>query len=267
METLSIPTAAPVAVKPWIRRFVRIGYAAKGVIYILIGVLALRLALGEGGRLTDQNGVLLSLIRQPFGSVLLMLIGLGLLAYAGWEIVGAALDGRRSRGWGDRALSIIKGATYGAIGVQAVRLVLGGYRTANNPDDYARAAMRLPLGEILLALIGAGIALYGALQMWKAWNSEFDDDLDQHRLRREGGAWVLNIGRAGIGARGLILVLVGMAFVDAALDRQPSAAKGTPEALAAVFSQPYGPALLAAVAAGLTCFGVFQLLHARYARV
>ena len=145
MATLSVPTMAPAAVRPWIRRFVRIGYAAKGVIYILIGVLALRLALGEGGRLTDQNGVLLSIVRQPFGILLLTVIGLGLLVYAGWEIVGAAIDGNeRRRGWADCALSIIKGVTYGAIGVQAVRLVLGQPRTSSDADDYARAAMRLP---------------------------------------------------------------------------------------------------------------------------
>ena len=268
MATLYVPTTAPAAVRPWIRRFVRIGYAAKGVIYILIGVLALQLALGEGGRLTDQNGVLLSIVRQPFGILLLTVIGLGLLVYAGWEIVGAVIDGnKRRRGWADCALSIIKGVTYGAIGVQAVRLVLGQPRTSSDADDYARAAMRLPLGELLLALIGIGIALYGARQIRHAWTSKFDDDLDEHRLRREGGEWVLAIGRAGIGARGLILVVMGAAFVTAAFDRQPSAAKGIPEAMATLFSQPYGPALLAAVAAGVTCFGVFQLLHARYARV
>lgn len=268
MATLSMPAAAPRAVEPWIRRFVRIGYAAKGVIYILIGVLALRLALGEGGRLTDQSGVLLSIIQQPFGSALLTLIGLGLLAYAGWEIVGAIVDGRYGRrGVGDCALSIIKGATYGAFGLQAARLVLGEPSAASGADDYARAAMRLPLGEFLLAVIGGGVAVYGVLQMWKAWNAEFDDDLDANRLRREGGKWVLDIGRLGIGARGLIMLLMGSAFINAALDQQPSAAKGISEAMATVFTQPYGPALLAAVAAGVTCFGIFQLLHARYARV
>jgi len=268
MATLSVGSAAPAAVRPWIRRFVRIGYAAKGVIYILIGVLALRLAFGEGGRLTDQNGALLSMIRQPFGSALLTIIGLGLLAYASWEIVGAVLDRRSGRrGWGDCALSIIKGVTYGAIGVQAARLVMGEPHGSTGADDYARATMRLPFGEVLLALIGGGVAVYGALQMWKAWKSEFDEDLDEHRLRREGGSWVLDIGRIGTGARGLILMLMGTAFIDAAFDGQPSDAKGIPEALATVFSQPYGPALLAMVAAGVTCFGIFQLLHARYARV
>jgi hypothetical protein len=120
---------------------------------------------------------------------------------------------------------------------------------------------------VVLGLVGAGIAVYGVVQIVHAWKSEFDDDLDQHRLRREGGNWVLNIGRAGIGSRGIILLLIGIGCVRAAFVQQPAAAKGIPEALATLFSQQYGTVLLAAVAAGVICYGVFQLLHARYARV
>jgi hypothetical protein len=116
-------------------------------------------------------------------------------------------------------------------------------------------------------LVGAGVAAYGVKQIVMAWKSEFDDDLNQHQLRSEGGAWVLNIGRAGIGARGVILVLVGVALARAGFDERPSEAGGMTEAMWTLFSQPSGQWLLAAVAAGLICFGVFQVLHARYARV
>jgi hypothetical protein len=266
MATLAVHSVAAAPIKPWVRRFVRIGYAAKGVIYFLIGILALRLAFGEGGRLTDQNGILHTIVRQPFGTILLSTIGVGLLAYSAWEIVRALLD-RSSRGWADRALSIIKAFVYGAIGFHGIRLLFGDSARANNPDDLARTAMRLPLGEIVLALIGAGVAVYGVVQIMHAWKAEFDDDLDEYRVRRDGSHWVLTVGRAGIGSRGVILVLMGAAFVRAALSGQPAAAKGIPEALATVFAQQYGSLLLAAVAAGVMCYGIFQLLHARYARV
>lgn len=266
MATIALPSIAPAPVRPWIRRFVRVGYAAKGVIYLLIGILAWRLAFGDGGRLTDQNGVLSSLAHQPFGVLLLSAIGLGLFAYAGWEVVRALLD-RSGRSWFDRLLSVIKALVYGGIGVQAMRLVLGASGRPSDPDDVARTAMRLPLGEIMLATIGAGVAVYGVIQIVRAWRSQFDDDLDQQRLRSDGAGWVLTIGRAGTGARGVILALMGIAFVRAALDHQPAAAKGIPDAMATLFSQRYGSVLLAAVAAGFMCYGVFQLLHARYARL
>jgi hypothetical protein len=258
-------------VQPWVRRFVRLGYAAKGIIYLLIGTLALQVALGAGGRLTDSSGVLKTLLRQPFGTLLIALIGAGILAYAGWEITRAVLAPgsrrRGARGWIDRSLSIIKGGAYGTIGVEAVRLVLGNRQASQNADDYARDAMHFPLGNVFLVLVGVGIAVYGLRQFWLACTSQFDDDLNQGQLIREGGAWVLNVGRVGIGARGVILTLVGTALLRAGLDRSPSKAAGMTEAMWTLFSQPFGQWLLALVAAGLACFGFFQLLHARYARL
>jgi hypothetical protein len=271
MATISAPIRTATELRPWVIRFVRVGYAAKGVIYLLIGTLALRLALGDGGRVTDSSGVLKTVVQQPFGIALLGLIAAGILAYAGWEIMQAILDtkrkGSRARGVMDRGLSIIKGVVYGTIGIEALRIVLGTRAGSQNADDYARTAMQFPLGGILIVLVGAGIAIYGISQISMAWKSQFDDDLDRQQLRREGGAWVLTVGRAGIGARGVILVLVGTALARAGFDQRPSEAAGMTDALWTLFAQPYGKWLLAAVAAGLMCFGFFQLLHARYARL
>jgi hypothetical protein len=199
------------------------------------------------------------------------LIAVGILAYAGWEITQAITNAKRkrsdARGWMSRSLSIIKGVVYGTVGIEAMRIVLGMRGGSRNADDYARTAMQFPLGGILLALVGIGVAVYGLKQIAMAWQSQFDEDLNQHQLRREGGAWVLDVGRAGIGARGVILVLVGVALTRAGFDNRPSEAGGMTEALWTLVAQPYGQWLLAAVAAGLVCFGAFQLLHARYARI
>jgi hypothetical protein len=256
---------------PWVARMVRLGYAAKGIIYLLIGILAVRLVLGDGGRVTDASGVLRTLLQQPFGLLLLASLAVGILAYAGWQIAEGLWDTRRrgsnARGWMNRSLTIIKGVVYGAIGWEAIQIVLGiGGRSAD-ADDYARQAMRVPFGNLFFGLIGIGVAIYGVTQIRMAWQARFDDDLDQNRLRREGAGWILPIGRAGIGARGVILVLTGLALARAGFDRSPSKAGGVADSLWTLFSQPFGSWLLAAVAAGLACFGLFQLLHARYARL
>jgi hypothetical protein len=267
--TSQAPTAAEL--RPWVHRFVRLGYLAKGIIYLLIGSLAFRLALGNGGRLTDSSGALKTIVQQPFGLTLLTILAVGILAYAAWEVTQAIADtrhkGSNTSGLMDRGLAIIKGVVYGAIGVEAMRMVLGARGASRNADDYARTAMQFPLGGIFLALVGVGVAIYGLKQISMAWKSQFDDDLNQQQLRSEGGAWVLSVGRAGIGARGVILLLVGVAIARAGFVERPSEAGGMTEAMWTVFAQPFGQWLLAAVAAGLICFGVFQVLHARYARL
>jgi hypothetical protein len=271
MATLTANAPTTADIKPWVFRLVRIGYAAKGLIYLLIGTLALRLALGDGGRLTDSSGALQTIVQQPFGMWMIGAIAIGVLAYAGWEITQAIADtkhkGSGAGGLMDRGLSIIKGVVYGTIGVEALRMVIGARGSSRNADDYARQAMEFPMGGMLLILIGAGIAIYGINQLSMAWKSRFDSDLNQQQLRSEGAGWVLTVGRWGIGARGVILVLVGIALARAGFAERPSEAQGMTEAMWTLFSQPYGQWLLAAVAAGLTCFGVFQLLHARYARL
>jgi len=270
-NVLANAPALPPDVRPWVKRLVRVGYAAKGVIYLLIGVLALQLALGEGGRVTDASGVLRAIVEQPFGPGMLLLIGIGILAYAGWEIAQAIFDTRRqgsgAKGWINRSLTVIKAVVYGAIGFEAMRLVLGDTQRSQGADDYARTTMSFPLGGIFLGLIGIGISVYGVRQIWQAWQFKFDDDLDQNQLRREGGGWLLSLGRWGIGARGVTLTIMGYALARAGFDRRPSKAGGMSDSLWTLFSQPYGRWLLAAVAAGLICFGVFQLLHTRYAKL
>jgi hypothetical protein len=261
----------PAEVRPWIKRLVRVGYAAKGVIYLLIGVLALQLALGEGGRVTNASGILRAIVEQPLGHALLLMVGVGILAYAGWEIAQAIFDTRRqgsdTKGWIGRLLGIIKAVVYGTIGWEALRMVLGNNQRSQGADDYARTTMSFPLGGIFLGLVGIGVGVYGVMQIRQAWQFKFDDELDQNQLRREGGGWVLSVGRWGIGARGIILAIMGYAIARAGFDRRPSEAGGIAESLWTLLSQPYGHWLLAAVAAGLICFGFFQLLHARYARL
>jgi hypothetical protein len=270
-NVLANAPSLPPDVRPWVKRLVRVGYAAKGVIYLLIGVLALQLAIGEGGRVTNASGVLRAIVEQPFGRALLLVLGVGILAYAGWEIAQAIFDTRRqgssARGWINRSLTMIKAVVYGTIGWEAMQMVAGNTRGSQDADDYARTTMSFPLGGIFLGLVGIGISAYGARQIWQAWKFTFDGDLDQNQLRREGASWVLSVGRWGIGARGIILTLMGVAVMRAGFDRRPSEAGGMSDSLWTLLSQPYGHWLLAAVAAGLVCFGIFQLLHARYARL
>jgi hypothetical protein len=250
-------------------RLVRLGYFAKGVIYTLIGVLAMRVAFGmSGGRLTDPSGVLLQIVRQPFGFALLVTLGIGIVAYAAYYVVEAIADLRHKgsswRGWGDRSLTLIKAAVYGALGIQALSLAFLGERPDGNPEAQARTALQFPLGSMLLVLIGLGVAIYGVSQLKLAWDGRFEEDIDASWVRRE-ARWVLPLGRVGTGSRAVILVLMGIALFRAGIRERPSDADGYREILVTIFS--INPWLLAAMGAGLLCFGLYQLCHARYAKL
>lgn len=257
------------ALHPWVSRVVRLGYAAKGLIYSLMGVLAIRVAFGmRGGRLTDPGGVLLQLLRQPFGVILLTVIGIGIIGYTAYHLVEAIADLRRKGsgwlGWLNRSLTIIKSVCYGVIGVQAFALVLFGGRPRSDPEDQARVVMRFPLGSVLLILIGVGIAIYGVTQLKMAWEGGVDEDIDVARVQRE-ARWILPFGRAGAAARGVIMILMGWALASSGLREQPSDADGYREVLWTIAA--INPWLLAAIGTGLLCFGLYQFCHARYAKL
>lgn len=257
------------AVKPWVARLVKVGYFAKGLIYSFIGVLALRVALGmRGGQLTDPSGVLIRLLQQRFGLVMLAIIGVGIVAYAAYYVFEAIADlrgkGGSARGWLDRSLTIIKAVVYGAVGVQALSLVFLNQRPDGNPEDKARLLMRMPLGDILLMLIGVGVFIYGITQLRMVWRGGVDEDIDVARVRRE-ASWLLAFGRFGTGARSIILLLVGATLAISGFRHRPSDADGYSEAMSTIAS--YNPWLLAAMGAGLLCFGIYQLCHARYAKI
>lgn len=257
------------AVRPWVARVVRLGYLAKGVIYSLIGVLALRLALGwSGGRLTDPSGVLRTLLSQPFGPIMLAVIGFGIVGYSAYYIVEAAAGWRHHgggrRGWTDRGLTMIKAAVYGAIGVQALLVVFFDRLPTDHTEQGAGTVMRLPLGPWLLIAIGIGVVLYGISQFRMAWRGGVDEDIDVARVRRE-ASWILPLGRFGIAARSVILVLMGATFARSGWRERASDADGYREALRTIAS--FEPWLLTAIGAGLLAFGLYQLCHARYARL
>lgn len=256
-------------VRPWVGRVVRLGYLAKGVIYSLIGVFALRAAFGlRGGRLTDPSGVLRTLLSQPFGRQMLAIIGIAIVGYAAYYIFEALADLKRRgggvHGWTDRALTIVKAAVYGVIGIQALLVVFADRQPLDRTEQGAGAVMQLPFGRVLLLAIGIGVVVYGMTELKRAWRGSVDEDINMSRVRRE-APWLLPLGRFGTAARSAILILMGATVARSGWRARASDADGYREALRTIAS--FDPWLLTAIGAGLLCFGLYQLCHARYARL
>lgn len=250
--------------------FVRLGYLAKAIVYILVGVLALKVAAGiGGGRITDPGGTLYVVLGQPFGNTMLLVLAAGLLAYAAWQIVSAIFgrDHHAREGWAHRALTIVKALVYAAVGWKAMKLALGLRSGDSGPEPLVREALQWPLGEWLIVIVGIAVGGYGIVEIKDAIRGHLEPDLDASTLRRRAGDWALHVARGGIGARGVLLVLLGVGLVRAAVAQRPSEAAGMDQSLVMLNTLPQGALLLGVAAAGVFAYGIYQFLHARYAQL
>ena len=253
----------------WYERLARLGFAAKGVVYLLVGALAAAAAWGAGSA-RGSTGALQTLYDEPFGRVLLGLVALGLVGYVLWRLVSAFAN-PDDDGAGRRAFHFVTGVTHAVLAVAAARMALtgsGGSSGGNGSAAHWTAqVMAQPLGVFAVGLAGSGLALYGLHQIYRGFTADVDDRLALHRLRPSAVAWVVRLGRAGLIARGIVFALMGAFLIVAALQSDPSEARDLGGALRTLEGQTYGPWLLGAVAAGLFAYGVFQLIRAKYRRL
>lgn len=251
---------------PSVERLARMGYAAHGIVYVLIGIIAAQAALGKRG-VTDQRGVFVEILQRPGGKVMLGALGLGLLAYALWRFVEAALDPERD-GAGKRAMYALSGVIHVGLGLTAARLALGSPGGGGSGSDaWTARAMGVPGGRWLVGLVALGIAAFGIQQIVKAYRSELDRRLDLSRLSPPARTWAVRGARAGLAARGVVFGMVGFFLLQAGLHRNPGESRDLSGALSALHGAAYGPWILGLVALGLIGYGVAELLKARYRRI
>jgi len=250
----------------------RMGYAARAVVYAVVGALALMLALGRGGRTTDTKGAVAVVAEQPFGSVLLGVLGLGLLAFAAWRFVQALKDverkGRSAKGLVSRGALAVSGLIHASLGLYAFRLLQG--RGGSGGDQTRSLTARLmsqPFGRVLVAAVGGVVLVFAFQQLKRAWTGRMLDKLTLTGIAARQRTWVERVSRAGVAARAVVFLVMGVFFLLAALHSNPGEARGLGGALATLAAQPFGPVLLGVVAAGVVAYAVYQLLEARYRRI
>ena len=257
---------------PWIQKLARAGFAAKGVIYGLIGLFALKTAVGAGGQLGGTKDTVQAVGQGPFGKVLLVLIGAGLLCYALWRIVEAATDARNvgssGKGLAKRIGYAGSGVVNGAVGVLALQMASGSRGSGGGGEQtYVSGLMAQPFGQVLVALVGIGALAFAVHQIKEGWKREFERKLETSRMSASTHTWATRAGMIGLIARGVIFGIVGVFLIKAALEHQPGEAVGIGGALHTVAAQPLGMILLLLVALGLMGYGVFQLVMAKYGRL
>jgi fumarate reductase subunit D len=248
----------------------RAGFVARGLIYGIIGILAIKLALGAGGKTTNQQGALKTIARQPFGKVLLILVAIGLAGYALWRLLHALLGHgpENSDTTFERVAAFGSGIVYAGLCVIAVEILLGsGGGSSGNSQKTAAGVFGWPAGTWLVGIAGAVLIGVGLYQGYRGITKDFLKDSKTEEMSPGIRKWVEWIGTFGHLARMVVFGLVGVFLIKAAIDYNPNKAEGLDGALAKLAHASYGPFLLGIVAAGLIAFGIYSLSDARYRRI
>jgi hypothetical protein len=247
----------------------RAGFVARALVYAIIGILALKLALGYGGKVTDQEGALHTVARQPFGKVLLTVVAIGLGGYSLWRLVRAAIGhGPEGSDSGfDRISALASGIAYGAMCALAIEILLGTGGGGGSPKKATAGVFGWPAGTWIVGLAGGvmiGVALY---QGYRGLTKKFLEDSKVEEMPARMKEWISRLGTIGHLARMVVFGLVGIFLIKAAVDYNPSKAVGLDGALAKIVNRSYGPFMLGVVAAGLIAFALYSLSDARYRRI
>lgn len=240
------PNGAPVDLAPWLRWVGHGGYVAEGIVYVLIGTLALVAAL-EPSQPNGARGAFAKLAAAPFGHAMLALLALGLAAFVLWQAVLGILDPehrRNRRTFKRRAVRVgclLNGALHAVLVAEAAWLLLGfgaGPDGGRSQAVWTARAMALPLGRWVIAASGVGIAIFGLFQLYRAVSRSKIERADQTHTKLRG--IIIVLGTVGFLARGVLFGLIGVLLIDAARRYDTADATGIAGALAALRRQEYG---------------------------
>ncbi|GAB5533906.1 MAG: DUF1206 domain-containing protein [Rubricoccaceae bacterium] len=268
----SAPASARTAARNPVETAGRVGYAVKGVLYALLGVLAVEAARG-GGSAEGQTGALRSLAGEPFGSILLGVLTVGLAAYALWRLSTAVLDpeghGTDASGLVHRGGYLASALAYGTFAFVAGRLVFGdggGSGSGGGASEQTQMAFGLPGGRWLVAAAAVALVGFAIREAWRAYSATFMSNLALDGFARHKRTLIERLGRAGLAARAVVYGLMGVSLAVAAWQTDAQEAVGLDGALASLRDAPYGPWLLGAVGLGLAAYGLYCGVNARYRR-
>jgi hypothetical protein len=258
----------------WFTVLARLGFVARGVIYVLIGVFALDVAFGRSGANASQAGALQAVAHQPFGEWLLIVVTVGLAAYALWRLMQALL-GHGPEGGGDdsagyRIQALVSAVIYASFTVLAIRILTSPQHKAGQQGKTHKTAsdvLSLPGGQWLLGIAGAVLIAVGLYQAYKGISRKFMEDTKTAEMSQTVRIWYERIGVTGYCGRAAVFLLTGTLVIIGAVRDTAKQAKGLDGALQTLADKPYGAAALCAVAAALIAFGALSIADARYRRV
>lgn len=272
--TTARPRRASASARRWsqtpaFRALARTGLVARAVIYLLIGLIAILVAVGHSARRPNQQGALQLLAGKLYGDIALWLLGIGFAGYALWRLSEAAFGVTgEGKGAGPRAKSLARAVVYAFLSYLTFKVIAhaAGNETRKQ-QDLTASVMRHPGGQWLVAIIGLIVVLVGVMLVAQGLRRTFMKYLMTSRMSAKVRRVVEQLGQIGVTARGVVFAITGALVVDAAVTFRPSKSGGLDKALLTLRGEPFGEFLLLVTAVGLVIFGVYGLAEARWRKV
>lgn len=261
------------AANPLLELMERLGYAVRGALYSVMGLLALGIALGVGaGQATDLSGSLVFLISNPLGKLVLVVVIVGLTAYSLWGFTRAIYDplhrGKGAGGYAARLGFISSAVSYAAIVFFALQLLLGsGGPSGEGTRKTITSVLTHPGGGLVTVIIGLVIIGIGLGQFLEAYRATFKEDLKAAEMTASERENAIRLGRFGMFARGVIFLVIGWFVVQAGIHHDPAQVQGFGGAFLFLLGQPFGRVILGIVALGLVALGLHSFACARWIRL
>jgi hypothetical protein len=258
---------------PLMEVMTRLGYGVRGLIYIIVGLLAVQVALGKGGALASPQGAIAAIGKQPSGLIILWVVLVGIISYAIWGIVRAVLDpldkGHDLKGLLTRVGFLVSALGYAILAFYTYGYITGKSQSANGSQTqkYIGLIMAMPWGRWVIGIIGLIVLAVGLYQIYLGFTAGFDRQFRTYALTQKEAKLATDVGRFGTSARGVVFAVVGGLIILAAYQANPSQPVGMDAALATLLHQPYGIWLLGVVAVGLIAFGFYSMLSALWFRL
>lgn len=249
------------ALAPEFSTFARLGYVSRGVVYGLVGILALT------GSVAGPKAAMHEIAQQSFGKILLGIVVLGLIAYAIWRWVQAFADpdnvGSDGKGLLKRAGRFISGFLYAALALWGLDFLFGIFGSGGGgSQDMVARVLEKDYGPLLLWAVAIGAGITGLFQIYKGWTADFDG----LHIPGDKRSWAIPVCRFGVAARGVVWLVIAGLLARMAMDHDADRV-GIGPALQTLQSQSHGRLMLAVIAVGFVAFGIFSLLQARYRRI
>lgn len=260
---------------PFVKKLARFGFYTKGVLFIVIGILAILLAIGlEGGKLADPTGAMGTIARKPYGKFLLIVFVVGAIGHGVWNILRGAADvddaGKDWKGIIKRIVSIGTGIFYVGLAWSAWSIIFTAQVSAENGEvsqTLAAILLALPLGTILVLIIGLSVIGAGIHECYSGMTGKFQENFRLWEIEGNHLKFITVLGALSFTARALILAMIGYFFITAAIYYDPSEAVGIDGALLTLSQSHFGKILLFIAATGVVCHGILAFYEAKYRRI
>jgi hypothetical protein len=248
---------------PAIATSARIGYAGRGVLYVVVAFIAAQLAFGTRAETPNEHGALRLIAEQPLGKVLLGVVAFCLGAYALWRFAQALINPERALKPLARVGAACAGVSYALLSVAAVKILDTG-DAHDEKHQWTARLLSMEAGKYILGAVGLILIGVGLFQFFKAFTDKWREELGDGPRSHAGWRAVTWITRVGLSARGVVFIIFGGFLASAAVKVDPREARGLDGVLYEVLEQPFGPWLLLAVAIGLLAFGLHSFVLSRY---